>query len=89
MAVKRNPTNADIMEILRPLVNDVAEIKKWKEGIQIGQAAVDEFKRQEAADRAEKNKDTILSSLKDLMPYVVAIIVAAATILYAYASRSK
>lgn len=82
---KKQYTNNDIFKKLDDVDGRLKVVEDWKQGILIGQAAVDEYKKREAAD----SKNTILTAIKDLMPYIALIVAGAAAILYAYASRAK
>lgn len=40
---KRNPTNAEIMDVLKPMVADVQALKEWKRDTEIAKSAVAEY----------------------------------------------
>lgn len=39
----KNPTNADIMKLLQPLIKDVQDLKQWRRDQDIAKAAVAEY----------------------------------------------
>lgn len=60
---------------------------EWKRGLDIAKQAVDEYKRQEQTDKIQHSKNAAYNGVKDLMPYVVAVLVAVAAYLYVVASK--
>lgn len=60
---------------------------EWKRGLDIAKQAVEEYKRQEQADKMQNSKSAAYNGVKDLMPYVVAVLVAVAAYLYVIASK--
>jgi hypothetical protein len=60
---------------------------EWKRGLDIAKQAVDEYKRQEQTEKMQHTKTQAYNGVKDLMPYVVAVLVAAAAYLYVIASK--
>lgn len=89
MAPKKSYTNADIIKRLDVIDNRLIIVEDWKRGIEIGKAAVDEYKQQEAADHRAKTQSTILDGVKDMLPYIMLALAGAVALIYAYASRSK
>lgn len=90
---KRNPTNSDIMRELKAqrenfndMRTDVNGLLDWKQKMDWTKEAVDEYKRQEMADKATNTKQGILSAVKDMLPYISLILAGAAAIVYAHAS---
>lgn len=95
MVTKKTYTNADIIKRfdaqdkrLDDMSSEIVILKDWKMTQDIGKAAVDEYRRQEAKDRDEKNKSTIYNSVKDLLPYITLLLAGVTAIIYAYASRT-
>lgn len=89
MVVKKTYTNADIIQRLDDMTQRLTTIEDWKRGIEIGKAAVDEYKNQEAAEHRAKTQSTILDGVKDMLPYIMLVLAGAVALIYAYASRSK
>lgn len=82
-AQQKKYTTTDIYKKMDSFNDRLTVVENWKNNIEVGKAAVDEWKRQEATD----SKNSILTGLKDLMPYIALIIAGVAAIIFAYASR--
>lgn len=85
---KRNYTNADIIKRLEGMDNRLQLMETWKISQEAGRAAVDEYKRQEVNNKNNQDRDSMYSSIKDLMPYVILVLGSIAALIYAYASRT-
>lgn len=59
-------------------------VETWKISQDAGKAAVDEYRRQESSDRTTKDRDSMVQTIKDLTPYIIAILVAGAALLYTH-----
>lgn len=59
---------------------------EWKRGLDIAKQAVDEYKRQEQSEKMQKARSSAYNGIKDLMPYVVAVLVAVAAYIYVHAT---
>lgn len=90
MAVqKKQYTNNDIMKQLSVMDTRLMVVENWKNGIEIGKAAVAEYIQQQASDKTNKDRDGMYAAVKDLMPYVIGILVAGAALIYLYVGRTK
>lgn len=87
-AQKKNYTNADIIKRLDDMGGQLEVLWNDKLVRDAGRAAVDEYKRQEASERADKSRDGFFDSIKDLMPYIILVLGGLAALIYAYASRT-
>lgn len=86
-ANKKNYTNADIIKRLDDMGSRIEAIETWKIAQEAGKAAVDEYRRQENATNNNKNRNDAYASIKELMPYIIALLVAAAAVLYLHAGN--
>lgn len=84
-AQKKNYTNQDIYKKLDSMDDRITAVENWQEKQEWTKTAVSEY----IAQQASKDKDSIYANIKDLMPYIAALVIAASLILYAYASRAK
>lgn len=66
---------------------DINVLKEWKRSTEVAKEAVAEYKRQEQQDKMQSSKTSAYNGVKDLMPYVVAVLVAVAAYIYVIASR--
>lgn len=81
---KRNPTNAEIMAVLRPLVKDVQDLKQWKRDQEIAKAAVAEYAK-ENPPRTLKGSDQWLNrELVKTLGIALAVILALVTLFVQY-----
>jgi hypothetical protein len=67
---------------------DVSMLKDWKRSTEVAKEAVAEYKRQELQDKSQRSRDTAYNSIKDVMPYVIALLVAIAAYIYVHTSGS-
>lgn len=93
---KKNYTNADIIKevgLARGDIKDVSDrvtaLEGWKQKMDWTKEAVDEYKRQEAADKSTTTRQTIYNGIKELLPYISLILAGLAAIVYAHASSTK
>lgn len=89
MTTKKNYTIKDVVDRLDDMNGRLVTVEDWKNGIQIGKEAVDEYKRQEAADKSGASKAAVYTNLAEVLKYVIPLLVAATALIYAYASRAK
>jgi hypothetical protein len=89
MTAKKNYTNGDIIKRLDDMDNRLGAIEVWKIGQEAGRAAVDEYKRQESKDRSVQATTNVVDTVKTLTPYVIALLVAAAAVLYLHAGSRQ
>lgn len=89
MTTKKNYTIKDVVDRLDDMNGRLVNVEDWKNGIQIGQAAVEEYKRQEAVDKSGASKVAVYTNLAEVLKYVIPLLVAATALIYAYASRAK
>lgn len=66
---------------------DISNLLEWKRSTEVAKEAVAEYKRQEQQDKMQTSKTSAYNGVKDLMPYVVAVLVAIAAYLYVVASK--
>lgn len=66
---------------------DIDILKEWKRSTEVAKEAVAEYKRQEQQDKMQNSKTSAYNGIKDLMPYLVAVLVAVAAYIYVLASR--
>ena len=64
----------------------ISALEVYKIAQDAGREAVDEYKRQEQSDKERNSKDSLMSGAKDIIPYVVALLIAAAAYIYVKAS---
>lgn len=60
---------------------------EWKRGLDIAKQAVDEYKKQEQTEKMQHSRSAAYNGVKDLMPYLIAVLVAVAAYIYVLASR--
>jgi hypothetical protein len=83
---KKNYTNADIWKKLDNMASDIEMLKTWKISQDAGKAAVDEYKRREVNEKNNQSKDGVYDSIKDLIPYIIAVLAAFAAYIYVHTS---
>jgi hypothetical protein len=65
---------------------DINVLKEWKRSTEVAKEAVAEYKRQEQQDRMQNSKTSAYNGVKDLMPYVIAVLAAVAALIYVHAA---
>lgn len=62
---------------------DIVVLKDWKRSTEVAKEAVAEYKRQEQSDKLQRSRNTAYNGLKDLTPYIIAVLAAVAALIYA------
>lgn len=62
----------------------LGSLETWKISQEAGRAAVDEYKRQEESDKLQRSRNSAYNGVKDLLPYIIAVLGAAAALIYAH-----
>jgi hypothetical protein len=69
--------------------NDIVVLKDWKRSQEVAKEAVAEYKRQEQSDKLQRSRNTAYNGVKDLMPYIIAVLAAVAALIYAKISSGS
>jgi hypothetical protein len=65
---------------------DIDVLLEWKRSAEVAKEAVAEYKRQEQQDKMTQTRNAAYSGIKDLMPYIIAVLSAIAALIYVHAS---
>ena len=79
---KKSYTNADIIKRLDIMDSRLNTLEVWKVAQDAGKAAVDEYRRQETSDAKARNNQSITDTIKEITPYVIAVLAALAAVIY-------
>lgn len=88
-----NPTNADLLKEIRAIRgeqnkmrSDLDVVIEWKRGLEIGKAAVDEYKRQQSDEQRQKLESRAARSKTEVLKQLGYILALGGAILYAFAA---
>lgn len=91
MTQKKTYTNTDIIKRLdamdtwrNSMDGRMTALEVYKISQDSGRAAVDDYINRQAVNKNRKDRDSAYSSIKDLAPYVVALLVAIAAYIYTH-----
>jgi len=65
---------------------DINVLKEWKRSTEVAKEAVAEYKRQEQQDKMQNSKASAYNGLKDMVPYIIAVLAAIAALIYVHAA---
>lgn len=65
---------------------DIDDLLEWKRDTEKAKTIIEEYKRQEQQDKMQAARNSAYNGVKDLMPYLVAVLVAVAAYIYVHAS---
>lgn len=71
---KANPTNADIYRKLDGVSNRVTTLEEWKRGLDIAKQAVDEYKKDETANRTAQQKRELLKQAGIVLALIAGVL---------------
>lgn len=65
---------------------DINVLKEWKRSTEVAKEAVAEYKRQEQQDKMQNSKASAYNGIKDMVPYIIAVLAAVAALIYVHAA---
>lgn len=75
MAAKKiQPTNSDIIREIQKMNSRLGVLESWKERIEIGKAAIDEYKKEEKINRDSNQRREIFKQTGIVLALIAAVL---------------
>lgn len=72
-----------VVAIQKTQQTDIKNLTDWKRSTEVAKEAVDEYKRQEQQEKLQRTRNSAYNGLKDIAPYIIAVLAAIAALIYA------